>query len=125
MKHGYGRHPVSELLEVCKENELKDGGVRVIKAGKLELLITIIGDKYYAVDNRCPHLGARLSQGKIKGTIITCPPHGSRFDLRDSSVVRWTDWSGIKLAASKLLRSPRPIATYPVKVEGGSIFVQV
>ena len=47
--------------------------------------------------------------------MITCPRHGSRFDLTDGHVVRWTKWSGITLSLAKILRSPRPIKIYQVQ----------
>ena len=81
-------------------------------------------DKYYATDNRCPHMGGNLSAGKLDGNILTCPRHHSQFDLTDGHVVRWTDWKGMKLCASKLVRSPRPIHIYGLKIEGDKILLK-
>jgi 3-phenylpropionate/trans-cinnamate dioxygenase ferredoxin subunit len=80
---------------------------------------------FYAVDNRCPHMGGDLSQGKLEKTIVTCPRHHSQFDLSDGHVVRWTDWTGIKLSLAKVARSPRPVKTHHVKVEGGKVWVEM
>ncbi len=77
-----------------------------------------------AADNRGPHMGGKLSEGKLEKTIVTCPLHHSQFDLRDGHVVRWTDWSGVKLSLAKVVRSPRPIKTYRVKIEGGRVVVE-
>lgn len=46
------------------------------------------GDAIHAVHNRCSHRGCLLSDGDIDGHVVTCPCHGSRFDLRDGSIVR-------------------------------------
>lgn len=40
-----------------------------------------------AVDDRCPHRGAALSGGLVKGGVITCPGHFRRFDLRTGEPV--------------------------------------
>jgi hypothetical protein len=40
-------------------------------------------------------------------------------------VIRWTNWPGIVVAATKLIRRPRPIKTLPVKVEGDKVLVEV
>jgi nitrite reductase/ring-hydroxylating ferredoxin subunit len=37
----------------------------------------------YAISDRCSHLGGPLSRGKVDGTSVTCPWHGSVFDMRD------------------------------------------
>ncbi len=41
-----------------------------------------------AVADRCPHAGAALSAGEVDGAVITCPGHGSRFDLRTGERLR-------------------------------------
>lgn len=38
-----------------------------------------------AVADVCPHAGATLSTGELEGTVITCPRHGSQFDVRDGT----------------------------------------
>lgn len=41
-----------------------------------------------AVADRCPHAGATLSEGELDGTVLTCPRHGSQFDVRTGERVR-------------------------------------
>ncbi len=90
-----------------------------------ELLLAQVGDKYYCVDNRCPHLGGDLSAGELEGTVVTCPVHHSQFDLKDGSVIRWTDWSGIKLKLSNLFRSPRTLTNHDLIIEEDTILVKI
>ncbi|HXZ95075.1 MAG TPA: Rieske 2Fe-2S domain-containing protein, partial [Dehalococcoidia bacterium] len=92
---------------------------------KREILLARVGDTFYAADNRCPHMGGSLSEGKLEKTIVTCPRHHSQFDLVDGHVVRWTDWSGIKLSLGKMVKSPRPVKTYKIKFEGGKVMAEV
>lgn len=61
----------------------------------------------------------------MEGTIVTCPRHGSRFDLVDGSVARWLQGSGLFSMIGTTLKSPRPLKTYNVKVEHGEILVEV
>lgn len=42
----------------------------------------------HAVADVCPHAGATLSEGELDATVVTCPRHGSRFDVTDGSRVR-------------------------------------
>lgn len=116
---------MSEYVEVLKRADLQNGEMRAVSAGGSELLLARVDDRYYAASNLCPHLRAKLARGTLTGTIVTCPRHGSQFDLKDGQVVRWTAWSGAKLALSKIFLAPRPLQTYPVKVEGDSVQVKL
>ena len=60
-----------------------------------------------------------------KETIVTCPLHGSQFDLRDGQVVRWLKGTGLIAMVGRVLKSPRPLAIYNVKVEGDKILVEI
>lgn len=111
------------FVEIATIDELKDGKMKMAKINGHELLLARLGDNYYITDNRCPHMGGNLSQGMLEGTVVTCPRHGSQFDLADGHVIRWTNWSGIKKSIGKLLKSPRSLKTYDVKVEGEKILV--
>jgi 3-phenylpropionate/trans-cinnamate dioxygenase ferredoxin subunit len=116
---------VGTYTRVASTGDIPDGEKKKVEAGGKEIMLARVGDSYYALANRCPHMGGDLSAGKLEGTVITCPRHGSQFDVRDGHNIRWTDWSGVVLAMGKLLRSPRPARTYNVKVEGENILVEV
>jgi 3-phenylpropionate/trans-cinnamate dioxygenase ferredoxin subunit len=116
---------MSDFVDVAKTGDLEDGAMKKVRIGDRDLLLARAGDRYYAAENRCPHMGGDLSQGTLEGTIVTCPSHHSQFDLTDGRVVRWTDWSGLKLSIAKAIRAPRPLSTYAVEVEGDSIRVRL
>jgi len=116
---------MSISIEVDIANELKDGSKKKISFRGTDILLAKVEGKYYAVDNRCPHFGGDLSEGKLDGYTIICPKHQSEFDLRDGHVIRWTDWSGIKLNLAKVVRSPKALKTYSVKEDRGKIFVEI
>ena len=116
---------MDEFVEVPRGNELQSGKMKMFKLGKHEILLARVGDTFYAADNRCPHMNGSLSGGMLEKTIVTCPLHHSQFDLVDGHVVRWTDYSGIKLSMAKLMKSPRPVKTYKTKAEGGKVMVEV
>ncbi len=115
----------NHFVQIAKTNDLKDGTMKEIKVGEHEVLLAKVKDKFYAADNICPHMGGKLGQGKLEGTVVTCPRHGSQFDLVDGRVIRWTNWTGITASVSKLFRAPCPIITYPVKVDGDNILIKI
>lgn len=115
--------PVSK--EALKVSELSEGEMKAATVDGTEVLLAKVNGTCYAVSNVCPHLRGTLSQGSLQGTVVTCPRHGSQFDLRDGHVVRWTDWSGTKLAISRVFRAPRALKTYPVRIDGDRILVEI
>ena len=114
---------MATFIEIAKASDLEDGHMTKVNVGDGAMLLARVGGEFYAADNACPHMGGDLSAGTLKDTIVTCPKHHSQFDLRDGHVVRWTDWSGLKLAAAKLAKSPRPVKVHEVKVQDGTVLV--
>ncbi len=112
-------------MEVGKTGELEDGTMKAVLAQGREIILARVSDKYYAADNCCPHLGGKLSQGKLEGTIVTCPRHSSQFDLRNGQVVRWLKGSGLISMVGKALKPPRPLMIYNVKVEDNKILIEI
>ena len=90
-----------------------------------DVLIANVGGKYYAVAGRCPHLGGRLAQGKLEDTVITCPRHGSQFDITDGHVVRWLKPAGLLSKVGRIVKPEKPLIAYRTKIEGGEIMVEV
>jgi 3-phenylpropionate/trans-cinnamate dioxygenase ferredoxin component len=116
---------MANLIEVGKAGDLKPGEMKMIPVQGREVLLARVGDTYYAADNRCPHMGGNLSQGKIDGTIVTCPRHGSQFDLKDGHVVRWTTWPSALVAIDQLRSHRRLLPVFPVTIEADKILIKI
>jgi 3-phenylpropionate/trans-cinnamate dioxygenase ferredoxin subunit len=116
---------MAEFIDALGTKDLKDGQMTAITVQGKELLVARVVDRFYAASNICPHMGGKLARGSLKGTVVTCPRHASQFDLKDGRVVRWTNWSGFKLALSKLFRGPRPLPIYPTRVEKERVLVEI
>ena len=116
---------MGRLVEVGKSGELPEGTMKEVVAEGRKILLAKVGDRYYAADNRCPHMGGRLSEGSLEGVVVTCPRHGSQFDLSNGGVVRWLKGSGLISTVSKALRPHRPLVTYRVKVEEDRILIEI
>jgi nitrite reductase/ring-hydroxylating ferredoxin subunit len=76
-----------------------------------DILICHAPEGFFAVDNNCSHADQRLDEGRLRGHRLLCPLHGAAFDVRD----------GRALSRPAL----RPISSYPVRLEGDDIFVDV
>lgn len=116
---------MADYIKVGTTGELVSGTMKEFTVKGVPVLVARIEDTFYAVQGRCPHLGGILAQGKLEGAVITCPKHNSQFAVTDGRVIRWLKGSGLISAVGKAIKSPRTLKTYPVKIEGGDILVQV
>ena len=114
---------MSKFIEIAKVEELKSGTMKKVFAEGHEILLARVGDKYYATDNQCPHMKGDLSQGKLEGTIVTCPRHGSQFDISNGQVMRWLK-GGLMAKLSSALKMSKTLTVYNVKVEDGKVLVE-
>lgn len=80
--------------------------------GSDELVVANVNGKFYAMRGLCNHQGGPLAEGEIEGNIVTCPWHGSKWDITTGKMVEFP----IDL-------EPEP--TYPVILEGENVFVEV
>ena len=116
---------MSRFVEIGTGGDLAEGTMKEVMVQGRQILLARIGDSYYAADNRCPHMGARLSEGKLEGAVVTCPRHGSQFDLRDGHVIQWTNLPALVAAMGKIIRRPRRLTIYAAKLEGDKIMVEI
>ena len=66
--------------KVAALDDLADGRVRTVAAGKHSLALTRVGDQYGALENHCPHQGGPLGEGSIEKGMLRCPWHGYDYD---------------------------------------------
>jgi len=71
----------NEFVEVAKVKDIPDGKMKHIEVDGREVLVANVGGKYFAINDRCGHMNALLSMGNLKGYTVTCPFHGSTFDI--------------------------------------------
>ena len=63
----------------CQDIPLREG--RAITVGNHEIALFNLGDRFHAVENRCPHRGGPLADGIICGPAVVCPLHAWKFSL--------------------------------------------
>jgi nitrite reductase/ring-hydroxylating ferredoxin subunit/uncharacterized membrane protein len=68
--------------------DVPDGRLHSATVGDTPVLLSRKGDEVFAIHGRCSHRGCSLAEGALDGTVVECGCHGSRFELRDGSVVR-------------------------------------
>ena len=105
-----------------RASDIEEGSLNEHELDGHLVLVTRIGGVVHAIGGRCRHLGCHLARGTLDGTIVTCPCHGSRFDVITGKLVEAvTKWP-------KALRGPVSLAVgdepvYRVEEEGETIRV--
>ena len=99
------------FVTVAKVGEIPAGGVKVVRLDDQEIAVYNVAGTYYAMDDVCTHDGGPLAEGTIEGSVIECPRHGARFDIRTGAVLA--------------MPATAPVPVYPVRVEGDQIQVEL
>jgi nitrite reductase/ring-hydroxylating ferredoxin subunit len=126
--------------------DLPPGALVRVTRGDLDVLLAHVPEGILATDDRCPHMSAPLSIGRLAGCIVDCPLHNGRFDLCTGEAVQLPTtggldadggahptWSppgsepkpepaGTKAEARRLTRIRR-LRYYPVRVVDGIVEV--
>jgi nitrite reductase (NADH) small subunit/3-phenylpropionate/trans-cinnamate dioxygenase ferredoxin subunit len=103
---------MSAFRTVCKVQDVPHGEGKVIVLGRRIIAVFRVDDRFYAVDDVCPHMGASLAGGYVENDSVTCPWHAWRFRLSDGA---WAD-------------NPRGtvrLSCYSVRVDGDDLQVQL
>ncbi|MBO3458968.1 Rieske (2Fe-2S) protein [Aetokthonos hydrillicola Thurmond2011] len=97
-------------VSVAQVAEVKASGYVVVYAEGQAIALFYQGDKIYAIDNRCPHMGFPLHRGTVKDCILTCHWHHARFDLASGGTFdAWAD----------------DVRAFPVKIQDGQVWVDL
>lgn len=98
-------------VRIAETRDVPRNKMRVFKVGGREVLIVNVGDKFYAFENRCPHMGYPLFFGSLEGKVLTCGFHYAKFNVT----------TGESLGAV----TQKPLKTFKVKIRDSSILVEV
>ncbi|GIW96512.1 MAG: hypothetical protein KatS3mg110_4553 [Pirellulaceae bacterium] len=73
--------PGDGYVTVAHQDDLQETPLREVELHGQTLLVCRIGDQYYVTDGTCPHEGAPLAQGELRGNTVICPWHQWSFDV--------------------------------------------
>ena len=74
-------------IEIANIDEFKTTNSKIIIHDGTPIAIFKIENEFFAIDNRCPHRGASLGDGKLKGNVISCPWHSWKFSIKSGIAI--------------------------------------
>ena len=75
-------------VKVGSTKEIAAGQMYVFDIDGTKVSVAAAGGHLYAFDDTCTHRGCSLGTGELEGTTVTCPCHGSQFDVTSGAVIR-------------------------------------
>jgi nitrite reductase/ring-hydroxylating ferredoxin subunit len=132
---------------VAVTDEILPGGRKLVEVKGRAIVIFNVGGEYFALNNRCPHKGGSLCQGRLtglvesvepgsyrysrRGEIIRCPWHGWEFDIRtgrsrcDPQTLRARNYAVSVQPGAELMEGQYVAETFPVSVQDNYVVIEI
>jgi nitrite reductase/ring-hydroxylating ferredoxin subunit len=97
----------------------------MLDIGRWGIGVFNVGGRFYALNNYCPHMGAPVCRGIVKGTVEADATYRVRW-VRAGEILRcpWHGWE-FEIETGVTIAGPaRRISTYPVTIEDGKVVVE-
>jgi 3-phenylpropionate/trans-cinnamate dioxygenase ferredoxin component len=98
------------LVRIGNVNDIADGQMRVFDVQGTKVNVANANGHLYAFDDTCTHMRCSLANGELEGTTVTCPCHGSQFDVTSGAVLRGP--------------AQRPVRSLPLQVNGEELLAE-
>jgi 3-phenylpropionate/trans-cinnamate dioxygenase ferredoxin subunit len=100
-----------QFIEVARAGDLAPGRMTCVEVGGRRLLLANVDGRFYATDDTCTHEDASLSAGVLRGELVRCPLHGSRFNVCTGAALEEPAERGLR--------------TWPVRLQDGRVLVNI
>jgi NAD(P)H-dependent nitrite reductase small subunit len=102
---------MGKLVRVASAAEIPPGSGKLVEVEGKRIAVFKVGGRYYATDDTCPHRGGPLSEGVLQDDVVTCPWHGSKFNVTTGAVLSPPARSGV--------------THYPLRESGGELSIEL
>lgn len=114
------------LKKIDEAETMAEGTMRSVVLEKKTFLLARLDGEFYSVQGKCTHLGCRLADGQLEGQVVTCPCHGSSFDLTSGIIVKWIGgWPQLVRSVTKKMGFARNLKTFPVLTKKDGIYLDL
>ncbi len=108
------------MKKVCNVSDVPEGSMKGFTVESRYILLANVAGNFYGVDAVCPHAGGYLPIGKLDYNIITCPVHGSQYDVTTGKLVKDVSFL-LRIATG----GSRDLTSYNVSVKDESIYIEL
>jgi nitrite reductase/ring-hydroxylating ferredoxin subunit len=102
---------MGEFVKVASSTDVAEGDLAAFDVGGDRVAIANVGGAFHAFGDTCTHRQCSLAEGELEGTVVTCPCHGSQFDVTSGAVLRGP--------------AQEPVRSYAAQVEDDALRVEI
>jgi nitrite reductase/ring-hydroxylating ferredoxin subunit len=95
---------------VGRADNLKEGEMQAFDVGGTQIAFANVAGTFYAFGDTCTHMQCSLAGGDLEETTVTCPCHGSEFDVTSGEVLRGP--------------AADPVGSFEVRAEGANLEIK-
>jgi nitrite reductase (NADH) small subunit len=101
---------MARFVKAAEKSDLTEGSGKVVNVEGRSIALFRVKNDYFALANVCLHRGGPLGEGNLNGSVVTCPWHGWKFDVRTGS---FTIIPTLK------------VVSYKIKEQDGSLMIEI
>jgi len=123
-----GRHLAGYWERLGFLADLPEGAMKPAKLEGQPVLMARVEGQVFVMAGHCGHMRTLLRQGTLEGKTVTCPLHGSQYDVETGKVLREAQLKRpLRSAAGQPLEklTTEPRRTFDVRLEGDAIFARI
>jgi len=102
---------MGEFMAVGPTSTVGDRDMKAFEVNGVKIAVANVGGALYAFGNTCTHRQCLLARGELEDTTVTCPCHGSQFDVTTGAVLTGP--------------AEDPVESYPIRVQGDAIQIEI
>jgi 3-phenylpropionate/trans-cinnamate dioxygenase ferredoxin component len=102
---------MSEFMTVGPASDLANDDLKAFEVAGVKVAVANVAGSLHAFGNICTHRQCQLAKGELEDTTVTCPCHGSQFDVTTGAVLTGP--------------AEDPVESYPIRVEDDTIQIEV
>ncbi len=102
---------MGEFMKVAGKGDVGEGELASFEVGGQRVAVAHVEGSLHAFGDICTHAHCSLADGELEGKTVTCPCHGSQFDVTTGAVLNPP--------------ATEPVPIFPLRVEGDEIQVEM
>lgn len=96
--------------DIIDINDIKENKITIVNFNERLLFIYKENEVLLVFDNRCPHQSTLIPENGLSDTVLTCPKHGWKFDLKSGECIE---------------RGNKGMKIYNTKIENNRLYVRI
>jgi len=115
------------LYRIGSSEQIKDNTTQLFTVGGNEIVVGRKNGKLFAFNNSCPHRGASLSKGELKGDNIICYMHDYEFNVFTGKLENMKSWKKEEtwIEQNPEWRKAGELVLYPINEKNGDVFIYI